>query len=136
MNGLNKEILRLALPSILANITVPLVGIVDTAVAGHLIGTEVAVAIGAISVGSMFFSLLYWNFSFLRTGTGGLTAQAYGAGDKHEVAKIFWRGMALSGLIALLILLLQWPFLKVAVLCTQATAEVESLAAQYFSIRI
>ncbi|MBP5172574.1 MAG: MATE family efflux transporter [Bacteroidales bacterium] len=136
MNGLNKEILRLALPSILANITVPLVGIVDTAVAGHLIGTEAAVAIGAISVGSMFFSLLYWNCSFLRTGTGGLTAQAYGAGDKREIAKIFWRGMALSGLIALLILLLQWPFLKVAVLCTQATAEVESLAAQYFSIRI
>lgn len=136
MNALNKEILRLALPSILANITVPLVGIVDTAVAGHLLGTEAAVAIGAISVGAMFFSLLYWNFSFLRTGTGGLTAQAYGAGDDRGAAKIFWRGMALSGLIAALILLLQWPFLKVAVLCTQASAEVEALAEQYFFIRI
>ncbi len=136
MNTLNKEILRLALPSILANITVPLVGIVDTAVAGHLIGTEAAVSIGAISVGAMFFTLLYWNFSFLRTGTGGLTAQAYGAGDNREVAKIFWRGMALSALIALAILALQWPFLKLAVLCTQATAEVEALASQYFLIRI
>ena len=136
MNSLNKEILRLALPSILANITVPLVGMVDTAVAGHLAGTEAAVAIGAISVGSMLFSLLYWNFSFLRTGTGGLTAQAFGAGDTHEVAKIFWRGMALSSLVAMAILLLQWPFLKVAVLCTQASPEVEALAAQYFSIRI
>ena len=136
MNSLNKEILRLALPSILANITVPLVGIVDTAVAGHLTGTEAAVAIGAISVGAMFFSLLYWNFSFLRTGTGGLTAQAYGAGDQREVAKIFWRGMALSAAVALLVLLLQWPFLKVAVLCTQASPEVEALASQYFLIRI
>ena len=136
MNGLNKEILRLALPSILANIPVPLVGIVDTAVAGHLAGTEAAVAIGAISVGAMFFSLLYWNFSFLRTGTGGLTAQAYGAGDNREVAKIFWRGMAMSAVIALVILALQLPFLKLALLCTQATEEVESLASQYFRIRI
>ena len=84
----------------------------------------------------MFFSLLYWNFSFLRTGTGGLTAQAYGAGNQREVAKIFWRGMALSAAVALLVLLLQWPFLKVAVLCTQASPEVEALASQYFLIRI
>ena len=102
--GLNKEILRLALPSILANITVPLVGMVDTAVAGHLAGADAAVAIGAISVGSMLFSLLYWNFSFLRSGTGGLTAQAYGARDDRTLAKIFWRGMVMSGGIALAIL--------------------------------
>ena len=86
--NLNREILRLALPSILANITVPLVGMVDIAVAGHL-GTEAdatggpsgltaAALIGGISVGSMLFDMLYWNFGFLRTGTGGLTAQAYG----------------------------------------------------------
>ena len=134
--GLNKEILRLALPSILANITVPLVGMVDTAVAGHLAGADAAVAIGAISVGSMLFSLLYWNFSFLRSGTGGLTAQAYGARDDRTLAKIFWRGMVLSGSIALVILLLQWPFLKLALLCTQASAEVEALASQYFFIRV
>ncbi|MBQ5639869.1 MAG: MATE family efflux transporter, partial [Bacteroidales bacterium] len=72
---MNKEILRLAIPSIFANMTVPLVGMVDTALAGHL-GTHSASYIGAISVGSMFFSLLYWSFSFLRTGTSGLTAQA------------------------------------------------------------
>jgi len=134
--GLNKEILRLALPSILANITVPLVGMVDTAVAGHLAGADAAVAIGAISVGSMLFSLLYWNFSFLRSGTGGLTAQAYGARDDRALAKIFWRGMVLSGAIALVILLLQWPFLKLALLCTQASPEVEALASQYFFIRV
>ena len=78
---LNKEILRLALPSILANITVPLMGMVDMAVVGHLGGVEGfagAALIGGISVGTMLFDLLYWNFAFLRAGTGGLTAQAYG----------------------------------------------------------
>ena len=75
--ALNREILRLAVPSILAGITVPLVGMVDTAVAGHLAG-DAAASIGAISVGSMVLSLLYWCFAFLRTGTGGLTAQAFG----------------------------------------------------------
>jgi len=77
---LNKEILRLAVPSILANITVPLVGMVDIAIAGHLgaVGYSSAALIGGISIGTMLFDLLYWNFGFLRVGTGGLTAQAYG----------------------------------------------------------
>ena len=77
---LNREILRLALPSILANITVPLVGMVDMAVAGHLDveGYSAAALIGGITIGTMIFDLLYWNFGFLRVGTGGLTAQAYG----------------------------------------------------------
>ena len=77
---LNKEILRLAVPSILANITVPLVGMVDIAIAGHLgaAGYSSAALIGGISIGTMLFDLLYWNFGFLRVGTGGLTAQAYG----------------------------------------------------------
>ena len=75
---LNREILRLALPSILANITVPLVGMVDMAIAGHLPGGSSAAFIGGITIGTMLFDLLYWNFGFLRVGTGGLTAQAYG----------------------------------------------------------
>ena len=79
MNPLNKEILSLAIPSILANITVPLVGMADIAVAGHLGGgTGAAALIGGITIGTMLFDLLYWNFAFLRSGTGGLTAQAYG----------------------------------------------------------
>ena len=83
---LNKEILRLSIPSILAHLTVPLVGMVDTALAGHLTdvsGGGSAAFIGGISVGAMLLNLLYWNFFFLRTGTGGLTAQAYGRGDPH-----------------------------------------------------
>lgn len=137
MNGaLNREILRLSIPSILANITVPLVGIVDTAVAGHLAGTEAALAIGAISVGAMLFTLLYWNFAFLRSGTGGMTAQAFGAGNHHEAAKLFWRGTVLALGIAAVLIALQWPFVRLALLCTSASAAVEELAAQYFFIRI
>lgn len=78
--GINREILRLSLPSILANITVPLVGLVDTAVAGHLhsaAGTS-AEFIGGISVGALVLNVIYWNFGFLRASTGGLTAQAFG----------------------------------------------------------
>ena len=90
--NLNKEILRLAAPSILANITVPLVGMVDMAVVGHLGATEGfagAALIGGISVGTMLFDLVYWNFAFLRAGTGGLTAQAYG---RHLAAVASARG--------------------------------------------
>ena len=91
---LNREILRLAVPSILANITVPLVGMVDMAVAGHLGSMEGfagAALIGGISVGTMLFDLLYWNFAFLRAGTGGLTAQAYGrqkVAQRQEMADL------------------------------------------------
>ena len=72
--GMNREILRIALPAIVANITVPLLGLVDTAIAGHL-GNQVF--IGAVAVGAMMFNLVYWNFGFLRMSTSGMTAQAY-----------------------------------------------------------
>ena len=142
--ALNKEILRLSLPSILANLTVPLVGFVDTAVAGHLPAEELgglgvagaAAFIGAISVGAMLFNLLYWNFGFLRTGTGGLTAQAYGRGDMHAAAFIFARGMGLALIVAAVTLCLQWPFVKAVLFFVQASPEVEALAEQYFFIRI
>ena len=75
MRSLHHEVLRLAVPSILANITVPLVGMVDIAIAGHI---SDASAIGGIAIGAMLFDLLYWNFGFLRVGTGGMTAQAFG----------------------------------------------------------
>lgn len=136
---MNKEILRLALPSILANITIPLVGMVDMSVAGHLQGGDVlgaAAFIGGISLGSMLFDLLYWNFFFLRTGTGGLTAQAFGRGDFHECSRIFARGIVLSIVIALATLAIQVPFVKVALLCTDSSAEVEELALRYFYARV
>ena len=139
MNPLNKEILRLALPSILANLTVPIVGMVDIAVAGHLQGTELFTAaafIGGISIGSMLFDLLYWNFAFLRVGTGGLTAQAFGRGDRRECARILMRALLLALGCAALILLIQWPFSKLAFLVIDSSGEVKQLALKYFFIRV
>ena len=99
--SLNRNILALAVPSILANITVPLVGMVDIAVAGHLDAAGSGVAsqaalIGGVAIGSMLFDLLYWNFGFLRTGTGGLTAQACGRGDMKACADVFVRAAGIS----------------------------------------
>lgn len=132
---INRDILKLALPSILANITVPLVGMVDIAVAGHL-DVHAATLIGGIAIGSMLFDLLYWNFGFLRIGTGGLAAQAYGAGDRRECAIILTRALAMSLAIALLLLAIQWIYVKAAFLVVDCTPEVRELASRYFFIRI
>ncbi|MBR4827130.1 MAG: MATE family efflux transporter [Bacteroidales bacterium] len=134
--ALNREILRLSVPSIFANLTVPLVGIVDTALAGHLTGGSAAAYIGGISVGSMLLNLLYWNFFFLRTGTGGLTAQAFGRQDPHGSARIFVRGIGLAVGLSLLLLLLQRPLVRLGMLLVGATPEVCDLALRYFLIRI
>ena len=135
MKQINKDILKLAIPSILANITVPLVGMVDIAIAGHL-DTNAATMIGGIAIGSMLFDLLYWNFGFLRIGTGGLAAQAYGRGDRRECARILTRAFGISLAIALVLLAIQWIFVKAAFLVVDCTPEVRSLASQYFFIRI
>ena len=132
---LHREILRLSIPSILAGITVPLVGMVDTAVAGHLAGDSAAF-IGAISVGSMVLTLLYWTFGFLRTGTGGLTAQAFGRGDFSEAGRLLLRGSGLALIAAFASILLQWPFFKGVMFLTDATPQVKELAERYFFIRI
>ncbi len=132
---MNREILRLALPSIIANITVPIVGMVDIAVAGHL-DVGAATCIGGISIGSMLFDLLYWNFGFLRAGTGGLTAQAYGRGDMRECARSLCRGVGLALLIAAAILAIQIPFTRLAFLVVDCTPEVRGFALKYFSIRV
>lgn len=134
---LNKEILRLAIPSIIANITVPFVGIVDMAIAGHIESSmRAATLIGGITIGSMMFDLLYWNFGFLRAGTGGLTAQAYGSGDKVKGVGFLLKGVMLSMFIALCLILIQVPFTKIIFLFIDASDEVSSLALQYFFIRI
>lgn len=139
MKALNKEILRLALPSILANITVPIVGMVDVAVAGHIGDNGLATAaafIGSISVGSMLFDLLYWNFAFLRIGTGGLTAQALGRGDLKECGRLLARAVALALGLAVITLAIQLPFTKLAFLVVECSPEVKALALKYFFIRV
>lgn len=133
--NINKEIAKLAFPSILANITVPLVGMVDIAVAGHL-NASAATLIGGISVGSMLFDLLYWNFGFLRVGTGGMTAQAYGRGDRSGCGRILERSLLLSLLIAVGLIAVQWLFVQFAFLFVKCTPEIRNLASQYFYIRI
>ena len=131
---LSREILRLALPSILANITVPLVGMVDIAVAGHLPATSAAALIGGISIGAMLFDLLYWNFGFLRAGTGGLTAQAYGRGE--ATGGILIRALRIAVVSGLVLIALQWAVVWLAFLVVDCSPEVRELATQYFHIRI
>lgn len=134
---LNKEILRLAIPSILANITVPIVGMADIAIAGHLSeGGETAVMIGAIAIGSMLFDLLYWNFAFLRAGTGGLTAQAFGQSDRKECAKILSRALGIALACSVFLIAIQWIFIKGAFLVLDCSPQVGELARRYFFIRI
>ena len=135
MKVINKEILKLAIPSILANITVPIVGMVDIAVAGHL-DVQAATMIGGIAIGTMLFDLLYWNFGFLRVGTGGLTAQAFGRGDRKECARILTRAIGISLACAFALIAIQWLFVKAAFLVVDCTPEVRELASQYFFIRI
>lgn len=126
---MNRPILRIALPSIVSNITVPLLGLVDTAISGHL---GAAVYLGAIAVGTTLFSTTYWLFGFLRMGTGGLTAQALGAGCASECSAWLWRSLFLAMGIAITLLIFQTPILRVALALMPATAEVESLATVYF----
>ena len=135
MKAINRDILKLALPSILANITVPIVGMVDVAVAGHL-SASAATMIGGIAIGSMLFDLLYWNFGFLRVGTGGLAAQAYGRGDRAECARVLTRSLGIALSCALLLIAIQWLFVKAAFVFVDCTPQVQELASQYFFIRI
>ena len=131
---LNREILRLALPSILANVTVPLVGMVDIAVAGHLPAASSAALIGGVSIGAMLFDLLYWNFGFLRAGTGGLTAQAYGRGE--ATGGILMRALRIAVMSGVALIALQWAVVWLAFLVVDCSPEVRELATRYFHIRI
>ncbi len=90
---MNKQILHIALPSIISNITVPLLALVDTTIVGHL-GS--ASYIAAIALGGMIFNMIYWLFNFLRMGTGGLTAQAYGANQHQATSYILLRSLTIA----------------------------------------
>ena len=130
--GMKKDdILKLALPAIVTNITVPLLGLVDTAIVGHM---GAATYIGAVSVGSMIFNLVYWVFGFLRMGTSGMTAQAYGRQDLTEAARLLGRSVAVSLAVALALLVLQRPLCEVMLWFIGPTADVRPLAVTYFYI--
>lgn len=131
---MNREILRLAVPNIISNITVPLLGMIDIAIAGRMGGNDST--IGALAVGTAIFNFIYWNFAFLRMGTSGLTAQAYGAGNKREVANILGRSMVAALAVALLLLVFNRPVGRFALTLMQGSPEVMALAGEYFFARI
>lgn len=133
VQGLNREILRLAIPSTFANITVPLVGIVDTAIVGHVADVS---ALGGIAIGTMLFDLLYWNFGFLRIGTGGMTAQAFGRNDRKETAHILMQSSTIAVGAALLIWALQWLFVNIVLSLVPCSPGVDAFARKYFFVRV
>ena len=133
MKSLNSQILRLAIPSIMANITIPLVGIVDTAIVGHIAN---ATYIGGIAIGTMLFDLLYWNFGFLRVGTSGMTAQAYGRGDGVECARLLTQSVNIALIGAAVLWLIQWLFVTAVLAIVPCSTEVAAFAREYFFIRI
>ncbi len=110
---INREILRLALPNIVSNITVPLMGIASTAIAGHW-GTDSTATIGALAIGVSIFNFIYWNCSFVRMGTSGLTAQAFGAGNFRECTNMLARAVVVAIAMGILTLALQSPIGKLA----------------------
>ena len=129
----NSEILKIALPAIVSNITVPLLGLVDTAIVGHL---ESPAYIGAIAVGGVIFNIIYWLFTFLRMGTSGLTAQDLGANRKEEVTNTLYRACLLATVTGVALIGLQWPLYHVAMQLMDASPEVTEHVATYFYICI
>ncbi len=126
---MNRDILRLALPSIVSNITVPLLGLADVTIMGHM---GEARFIGAIAVGSMIFNMVYWLFGFLRMGTSGLTAQAYGR--EETTMPLLKKSLGIALLFGLLIVLLQWPLREFSLWVMEPSAEVRELVIPYYNI--
>lgn len=134
INDGHRQILHIAIPSIISNITVPLLGLIDVTIVGHL-GSPIY--IGAIAVGGMVFNMIYWIFGFLRMGTSGMTSQAFGRQDLDEVTRLLLRSTGVGLLIALMLLLLQTPIRYIAFqLLIDATPQVKEAASIYFNICI
>lgn len=129
----HRAVLTLAGPAMLANMSGPLIGVVDTAVVGQIPDPA---HIGAVAIGSLIFSFVFWAFGFLRMGTTGLTAQAVGAGDETEVAASLGRALLIALGIGFAIVVLQWPIRELAFALLGASDEVERIARGYFDIRV
>ena len=129
----NRDIWSIAAPMILSNVSVPLLGMVDTGVTGHL---DDAVYLGAVAIGSTIFGFLYAGFNFLRMGTTGITAQAFGARDDDGVRVSLGQALIVSLVIASALILLQWPVAALSMRLLGPEADVAGFAEQYFSIRI
>ena len=130
---LNREILSLAIPSIITNITTPLLALMDVAIVGHM---GDASYIAAIAVGGTVFNMIYWLFAFLRMGTSGMSAQAHGAGDTHELDLVLARGMLVALTASVLIILLSPLISMAAFSIMDVSGDVEQMAGRYFSILV
>ena len=133
MNKIDNSILNIAVPSIVANITVPLLGLIDMAISGHL-GN--AVYIGAVAVGSMIFNVVYWVFGFLRMGTSGMTSQALGRRDLNDVATTLMRSIVVALAVAAFIVALQKPLGTATLALIGASTDINAEAWHYFCICI
>ena len=131
--GPYSRIWQLSWPTILSNLTVPMLGAVDTAVMGHLPDPAY---IGGVAIGAMIFSFLYWGFGFLRMGTTGFVAQAHGRGDGDEIRAVLARAILIGAIAALALLILQHPLRLGALELLDAAPDVERLAQSYFNTRI
>lgn len=129
----NRQLMALAIPMILSNITVPLLGLVDTAVIGHL---GEAYYLGGVALGSTIITLIIWLLGFLRMSTTGLVAQAFGANDHHTQQQLLIQGVSLALLLAFFALLFQQPILSLALHLTEASEQVQFYCRQYVEIRI
>ena len=133
MTQINRKILHIALPAIVSNITVPLLGLVDVSIVGHLGDTAY---IGAIAVGGMIFNVMYWLFGFLRMGTSGITSQSYGRRDLPEVVRLLVRSLGMGWAVAFLMILLQVPLRDFALFIMEPTESIRHYAELYFNILI
>lgn len=131
--GRHRRVWRLAFPIIVSNISVPLLGAVDTAVVGHLPDARY---LGGVAVGATILTFVYWGFGFLRMGTTGLTAQAHGAGEADEVRAALARAVLIGLAISVALVVLQLPIAFAAFALVKASPEVEELARGYFHIRV
>jgi len=129
----HRAVLAIAVPVMLSNVSTPLIGVVDTAVVGQLPDPAY---IGAVAVGSLIFTFVFWAFGFLRMGTTGLTAQAVGADDVAEVAANLGRALLVAAIVGLILIVLQWPIREAAFFLVGGSERVELLAREYFDVRI
>ena len=129
----HRRVLNIAVPIVLSNATVPILGAVDTGVVGQM---GAAAPIGAVGIGATILTAIYWIFGFLRMGTTGFAAQALGRGDTAEGAAILTRGLAIAALGGLAIIALHWLILPLALMLSPASADVEGLARGYMAIRV
>lgn len=133
MDAINRDIIRLSVPTIISNITIPLLGICDTAISGHL-GSELFLS--SIAVGSVMLNVVFWIFGFLRGGTTGLTANALGAGSQQDISKVLYRALLIAFGAGVLLIALQRPVFQGLWLVAGSDDEIKGYVQDYFTYRI